>query len=110
MKKIFTSTVLSVLIGIVALCSMVYAEVGIRHGGVLQFESADIDLGTGLNWENIQGVAFIHGVNWQNVTGISISQINWTGANILNSGVNWESVRVANGNTSSSINWQAFGV
>ena len=76
----------------------------------------------GVNWQNISGSNLNQvnwtnanigpsGINWQQIKGANLSQVNWVGSNILaNSGVNWQALRVANGNTSSSINWQAFGV
>lgn len=53
------------------------------------------------------------GINWDDIKAVTGKSINWTNANILlgvNGGVNWESLRTSFGNTSTSINWQAFGV
>lgn len=55
----------------------------------------------------------ISGVNWQAVPQSNTTGINWSGADILvgsNGGVNWSSLRTSFGNTSTSVNWQAFGV
>jgi hypothetical protein len=51
-----------------------------------------------------------NGVNWTALG--NIQGVNWTGANITTSGINWESVRMLStpGNNSSGTNWQAFGV
>ena len=110
MRNLFNSTVFAVLIGLFCLGSIVQASVGFKQNGTPVGAAGAINNNNGVNWSWDGFTLTINGLNWQNVTGIQISQINWTGANILNSGVNWESVRVANGNTSSSINWQAFGV
>ena len=62
----------------------------------------------GTNWQSIAG--FSPGINWYAVPQSNTSGINWVGADITHSGINWSDLRTSFGNTSTSVNWQAFGV
>lgn len=118
MKKIILGIFAAMLIFSGAWC--VYADVTIKKDNnappVGRFEIINIKTGGSGILSSLGEILTLDetnltGVNWQSLNSIGVAGVNWTAANInASQGVNWESLRIANGNTSTSINWAAFGV
>ena len=122
MRKVILPMLL--VFAVVALGAVAYAQLAVKVNGQQIGVAGAVNVASGVNWTFDGFTLNVNGVNWANVTnvntnqinwngfsGVNLANVNWVGANILAAtGVNWENLRGANGNTSTSVNWQAFGV